>query len=69
MNAIDQPVSAPSPTTASPAVPRRQFLATTALTTSFSIAAPAVVFGASANSKVTSASSAAVGVARGSRTI
>jgi predicted dehydrogenase len=53
MNAIDQPASALSPTTASPAVPRRQFLATTALATSFSIVAPAAVFGAPANSKVT----------------
>ena len=53
MNAIDSPASAPSPNTASPAVPRRQFLATTALATSFSIVAPAAVFGAAANSKVT----------------
>ena len=53
MNVIDQPAPTPPSNPASSAMPRRQFLATTALATSFSIVAPAAVFGAPANSKVT----------------
>jgi myo-inositol 2-dehydrogenase / D-chiro-inositol 1-dehydrogenase len=53
MNVINPLAPAPLSNTASIAVPRRQFLATTACAASFSIVAPAAVFGAPANSRVT----------------
>jgi hypothetical protein len=53
MKVINPPAPAPSSNPASLAVPRRQFLATTAVAASFSIVAPGAVFGAAANSKVT----------------